>query len=174
MDKRKNKITNIINLILFFFLLSFVGWIIEVSIKVIFKGILTNGGAFQAYFIPIYGYGCLMMLYIKNRVKSKLIPFALISFITIGIFEYISSYVLEKLDHKRLWDYSKLPLNINGRVCLIILALFVLGGYCAVYILEPNFIKYISKYSLNIRTILAFILLTIYTYEMFVTFTLKQ
>ena len=36
-------------------------------------------------------------------------------FVVSMILEYPTSWVLEKLFHARWWDYSRVPLNINGR-----------------------------------------------------------
>ncbi|WP_294853783.1 putative ABC transporter permease [uncultured Oscillibacter sp.] len=32
--------------------------------------------------------------------------------------EYITSYAMEKIFHARWWDYSKMPLNLHGRICM--------------------------------------------------------
>lgn len=42
----------------------------------------------------------------------------LISMVGSAILEYVTSLVLERRFHARWWDYSHVPLNINGRVCL--------------------------------------------------------
>ncbi|WP_431734208.1 putative ABC transporter permease [Lactococcus garvieae] len=36
--------------------------------------------------------------------------------VIVTIIEYITSFLLEKLFHMELWDYSNIPLNIEGRV----------------------------------------------------------
>lgn len=35
------------------------------------------------------------------------------------------------------WDYSNMPLNIQGRICLPASLLFGVGGLLAVYVLMP-------------------------------------
>ena len=54
-----------------------------------------------------------------------------------AIAEYATSWVLEKRFHARWWDYSKLPLNINGRICVPVSIAFGLAGVAVVKFLIP-------------------------------------
>ena len=36
-----------------------------------------------------------------------------------SLLEYVTATILEKLFHAKWWDYSNLPFNINGRICLL-------------------------------------------------------
>ena len=54
-----------------------------------------------------------------------------------AVIEYTTSYVLEKIFHAVWWDYSKVPLNINGRICLPATCGFGLAGIVIVRYLFP-------------------------------------
>ena len=54
-----------------------------------------------------------------------------------AVIEYTTSYVLEKIFHAVWWDYSKVPLNINGRICLPATCGFGLAGIAIVRCLFP-------------------------------------
>ena len=48
--------------------------------------------------------------------------------ISSAILEYLTSFVLEKFFGARWWDYSTIPLNIHGRICLSCSIAFGLAG----------------------------------------------
>jgi hypothetical protein len=45
----------------------------------------------------------------------------------------VTSYVLERWFHARWWDYSNMPLNLNGRICLPFTLCFGLAGMAIYY-----------------------------------------
>ena len=61
----------------------------------------------------------------------------LVSFLGSIVLEYVTSWGLEKLFHAYWWDYSHLPFNINGRVCLPCSLAFGCAGLLIVYVLAP-------------------------------------
>lgn len=61
----------------------------------------------------------------------------LICVIGSAIAEFSTSWVLEKRFHARWWDYSKMPLNIQGRICLPVSLAFGLAGVVIVKYLLP-------------------------------------
>ena len=65
----------------------------------------------------------------------------LIAFFGSIVLEYGTSWLLEKLFHAYWWDYSDVPLNINGRVCLPASIGFGLAGLLVVYVIAPFTLK---------------------------------
>lgn len=59
------------------------------------------------------------------------------------VLEYGTSWALEKLFHAYWWDYSSMPLNINGRVCFPYSVGFGVAGLIVVYFIAP-FTKFIT------------------------------
>ena len=53
------------------------------------------------------------------------------------VLEYGTSWALEKLFHAYWWDYSSMPLNINGRVCFPYSVGFGVAGLIVVYFIAP-------------------------------------
>lgn len=41
------------------------------------------------------------------------------SIIVVTALEWVTGFILEKLFHSKWWDYSNMPLNLNGYVCLL-------------------------------------------------------
>ena len=61
----------------------------------------------------------------------------LVAFMGSIVLEYVTSYVLEKLFHAYWWDYSKVPFNIHGRICLPASAGFGMAGLVVIYGVAP-------------------------------------
>lgn len=67
-----------------------------------------------------YGMGAVLLtLILVHFQQSKLWKIFLVAFLSGTVTEYICSFGQEICFGSVAWDYSKLPLNINGRVCLL-------------------------------------------------------
>ena len=62
--------------------------------------------------------GAMLDLILLGWIENPLILFFAGMVVTCSL-EYFVSWLLETLFHKRWWDYTGWPGNINGRVCLI-------------------------------------------------------
>lgn len=133
-----------------FCIFSFLGWIYECIYCSLKSGHWENRGFLFGPVCPIYGVGatlCVVVFGILPEVLRlpaagdiKAIPYwqiFLISCIGSAIIEYMTSYVLEKIFHSLWWDYSNVPLNINGRICLPATLGFGLAGVLIVKLIVP-------------------------------------
>ena len=126
------------SLLMMFFVLSFGGWIWEVSLHLITDGEFVNRGALHGPWLPIYGCGSVLMLLLLNRFrKSPALEFIL-AVALCGAIEYFTSLFLEIIhDGTRWWDYTGYFLNLHGRICAEGLLIFGIGGMAIVYVLAP-------------------------------------
>lgn len=104
--------------ILYFFIYAVVGWILEVSFHVISQAKFINRGFLNGPYCPIYGFGAIGVISFLQIVgdENKLILFFSAMLIS-SILELITGYLLEKIFHKRWWDYSDRKFNIGGYIC---------------------------------------------------------
>ena len=91
---------------------------------------------------PIYGTGAVgfMILFDHPAVASGAFPWWAVFLTAMGlsaVLELTTSIVLEKRFHARWWDYSNLPLNFQGRICVWPAMLFGGGGLAICYLLLP-------------------------------------
>lgn len=113
--------TNGYKLFIIFFVGSIAGFVAESIWCIMRHGYYeSRQGLVYGPFSPIYGIGavCLTAALYQYRNRSASYSFWG-GLITGTLVEYICSWVQEKLFHSTSWDYSHLPLNINGRVCLL-------------------------------------------------------
>ena len=104
--------------LLFFYLYSLIGWCFEsvyVSIK---KRRLINRGFIRGPFLPLYGSGAIVMLFVSRPFSDQILYLFLAGMIGATLLEYITGVLMESLFKVRYWDYSNLKFNYQGQVCL--------------------------------------------------------
>jgi len=69
-------------------------------------------------FLPLYGSGAIMMLVVSIPFQDNIVLTYVAGCIGATVLEYVTSVVMEALFKVRYWDYTRLPFNIKGRVCL--------------------------------------------------------
>lgn len=126
------------NLVLMFFVFSFIGWAWEVALHLIVSGDFVNRGVLHGPWLPIYGSGGILILIVLNRLRKHPLAEFAAAIILCGVVEYWTSYFLEKMSGgQRWWNYSGYFLNLDGRICAEGLLVFGIGGVVIVYVLAP-------------------------------------
>lgn len=165
-------IKSFLTIFFLFITISFFGWIIEIIYTFLEKKELTNRGFLLGPYCPIYGIGALFILFTLQKYKDDILVLFIMSVLIATILEYITSYLMEKIFKARWWDYSYLPFNINGRVCLLNSVLFGVGALFFLDILYP-FLYYILE---NMPSIIFYpvltLLLFIFTIDCIVSFNI--
>jgi uncharacterized membrane protein len=127
-----------------FLIYSFIGWLWETPFVSVKEGHYINRGFLRGPYIPIYGVGCTIALFlmhmfqipIENDMFLIVVQIIVMSLIS-SLLEYATSWMLEKLFMERWWDYSHKKYNLNGRVSLDYAILFGLGGYLLLRFVQP-------------------------------------
>ncbi len=139
-----------------FLIYCIIGWIYEVIWEfAVGNGFVNRGFLFGPY-LPIYGFGVLILYFLLSKEMKKdirifkkikitpIIVFLLI-LIIVSVIEYFASFVMELIFHKRWWDYSYDWLNINGRISLRNSSLLAIGAMFMLYLIFPIIEKVTSK-----------------------------
>lgn len=90
----------------------------EVSYAVLDTGKFSNRGFLNGPVCPIYGFGMVTILLLVAPVQENLFLLFVFSMILTTAIEFITGFALEKIFSAKWWDYSDLPFNIKGYVCL--------------------------------------------------------
>jgi uncharacterized membrane protein/HD superfamily phosphodiesterase len=108
------------NVVVFFAIYSFFGWIVEVIYRSFSQRRFINAGFLYGPFVPIYGFGAAFIVLIDHLLEPWPFPVKVILFgLILTMVEYFTGYVLEKIFQLKLWDYSGNKFNLHGRVCLL-------------------------------------------------------
>ena len=129
---------------LYFYMYAIIGYICEVIYCSIPLKRLVNRGFLHGPYLPIYGFGALLVVVPLMFFNTHPILVFLIAVLLTSSLEYVTSFLLEKIFHTKLWDYSKNFGNINGRVCLLNSTLFGMMGLVATYWLHPALVRLVS------------------------------
>ncbi len=126
-----------------FVFFSFLGWVWEsIYCTIKNKGWSKRGFLFGPI-CPIYGFSVviadLVFAAMKSHVHTDLPLWVIFLICMVGsaIMEYVTSWYLEERFHATWWDYSELPLNIQGRICPIVSIGFGLAGVVIVKYVLP-------------------------------------
>lgn len=142
------------NIMIYFISFAFIGWIYEVSLFLIEDHILVNRGFFYGPWLPIYGFGGLVIYFLFYRLKDKPVkigkinirPLLIFIYITVTamLVELISTYIcdLVKFDWRTLWDYEKEFMNFQGRIAPLPGLKFGLIGLLGIYVIIPLIDKF--------------------------------
>ena len=155
-----------------FFIFSFLGWVMEVTLTLITDKKFVNRGFLLGPCCPIYGCGCILLnLLLQNYVNNIIVLFILTMF-TCSLLEYITSFLMEKIFKLRWWDYSQMRFNINGRICLETMTPFSILGVLAIKYATPLFITNINKLSEKTILIISIILITLFIIDVIISLTI--
>lgn len=106
-------------IVLYFYLSSFIGWILESVFKTIQDKKITNSGFLYGPFVPIYGFGALIIYFLSFLLRNNSQLFQVTVYSLSAVFlEYLVSFIFEKIFGMKLWDYRDEKFNIRGRICL--------------------------------------------------------
>ena len=123
---------------LYFSFCAFLGWILESTFRSFTEKHLTNAGFLSGPFVPIYGFGALIIALI-GRFFSNIPPVLFWTALILSptLLEYLVAVLLENFFGLTLWDYKKEFLNLQGRICLKFSIIWALLVLFASRILEP-------------------------------------
>lgn len=126
-----------------FIFYSFLGWVWESIYCTIKEKKWADRGFLFGPVCPIYG-SCV----VATSIVFSLIPalkdptfpiwgIFIICYLGSAVAEFGTSWILEKRFHARWWDYSTMPLNIQGRICVPVSIGFGVAGVLIVKYLIP-------------------------------------
>ncbi len=181
-EERKFKILgySIWRIFAYFIIYSVTGYIIETLFGAVTKGVLESRKSFlYGPFCAIYGLGAVFMILFLQYFKKNNNTLFWGGFIVGSIIEYLVSLIGELIFNVKWWDYSQIPLNIQGRVC-VFFSLF--WGLLAIYLMtyvNPKIDKFIeflkSKIQIKKLKIITIILILFMLIDcIFTSFALKM
>lgn len=109
---------NFTELLFFFFIYCFIGWIIESTYVSLHEKKFVNRGFMHGPFIPIYGFGAMALLLVGTPLLKWPVAVFFAGLFTASVLEYVTGTVMEAVFKVRYWDYTGKFMNINGHVSL--------------------------------------------------------
>lgn len=123
--------------ILYFFVYGFLGWCTEVIFAAFKQHRFVNRGFLNGPICPIYGVGVTLVIACLEAFQSNLLLLYISSVILVTVLEGVTGWAMDKLFYNKWWDYSKLPFNIGGYVCLLFSLIWGVACVFIVYFVHP-------------------------------------
>lgn len=126
---------------------SFLGCVAETVFMLLTRGELQNrSGVLYGAFSLVWGIGAVLFTLCFQRCARFKTPLVFLAGFVMGAgYEYACSWLQEVLFGACFWDYSHLPLNINGRVNLVFSVFWGLAAIVWVKYLYPGLCHLIGK-----------------------------
>ncbi len=131
---------------IYFFLYSFLGWILDTGMRSYETMEYSPGSLFPVPFCPIYAVGVFLVLYTYRLVKDLpyLFQWVFYTFL-LGLLELVSGVVTSAILGRHLWYYHDTFLNIAGHTDLFHAASWgVLAVFTATH-MHPFFENFLFK-----------------------------
>lgn len=154
-------ISSVSTFVLSFFIYSFLGYLCEVVYCSVPQRRFVNRGFLYGPYLPIYGTGAVVVVYILRPFTSRWYLVFILGLISTSAIEYITSWGLEKLFKVKLWDYSTYPLNLNGRVCALNSTLFGLLSLFIMYVVNAPLQRLLFRLSPSAAEILSLLVVAL-------------
>lgn len=139
----------------YFIIYSFLGFIIETIFGMLTKGVIeSRQSCLYGPFCCIYGLGAAIMIPGLQKFKKKNITLFLAGAIEGSIVEYVISWLGEIVFHIKWWDYSNMPFDINGRICLLFTIFWGLLALMLIRLINPYIERFIDKIPKKLFSIL--------------------
>lgn len=161
--------TLLTNILFSFFLYCFIGWIWECAYVSFKTKKVVNRGFLYGPWLPIYGFGALLILWMTQRWIHSPIQVFIVGMLSASTLEYFTGSLMELIFHVRYWDYSDEKYNINGHVCLHVSLAWGIASLILVYLVHPLLLEFISLFDISKITILLFLLLILFIIDCIVS-----
>ena len=113
-----------------------------------------------------YGMGGVLLTAVLSRfTDASMEKIFLVSFVVGTAAEYICSLGQEIVFGSVAWDYSHLPLNINGRVCLLYSIFWGVLGVAWVKLIMPLADKFIAFVPMNLSNVIVWTFIAFFVFD---------
>ncbi|RDU23538.1 putative ABC transporter permease [Anaerosacchariphilus polymeriproducens] len=162
-------INTIYQILWLFYIYSFIGWCIEVVYATLNTGKFVNRGFLNGPFCPIYGFGVLVVIILLEPIKENLVILFLGSLVLTSIIEFITGFVLKKVFNNSWWDYTDLPFNLCGYICLKFSIMWGIACVTIIQIIHPAVTYFVKLIPYNIGIIIISLIIISFCFDIIVT-----
>ena len=109
---------NFYTLSVIYLVYSFLGWVGETVVATIKGRQFTNRGMASGPFCFVYGTAGVLLAVGLADLRTNWLALFAGSFLIATVVEWVTAKFLERVHHRRWWDYSGKKFNLDGYVCL--------------------------------------------------------
>ena len=158
-----------LNLLWYFIIYAFLGWCTEIVYTAAKTGKFVNRGFLNGPYCPIYGVGVILVVNLLEPVQNNIFYLFIGSILITCAIELIAGFVLEKVFHQKWWDYSDLPFNFGGYICLMFSLMWGLACLVVVDKIHPLVISLFNWIPNTVSEVLLIIFACLFIVDLFST-----
>jgi uncharacterized membrane protein len=113
------------------------GWCAEVAYAAVNTGKFINRGFLNGAVCPIYGIGAVIGITVMTPLQNNIFILFFGAVLLASLLELFSGWILEKAFSQKWWDYSHLPFNIGGYICLKFSLIWGIACVLLVNVIHP-------------------------------------
>lgn len=121
----------------FFVIYGVVGWCAGVAVAAFRKKAFVNTGFLNAPFCPIYGFGAVAFSLVLPELSHRLFFLFLGGMIIAAFITFVTGFLLERIYHRRWWDFTKSRFQFEGYISLPYLVVFGLAAVISIRFTNP-------------------------------------
>lgn len=154
-------------LLLICFVGSFAGVVVELLWCLFTHGYIeSRSGLVYGPFNLLYGVGAVALTVCLYQFRNRGSWISFLGGMLVGsAVEYVCSWGQELLFGSRSWDYSEMPFNINGRICLLYSVFWGILGVLWIKNIYPRMAKWILKIPNRIGKIMTWVLVVFFAFN---------
>ncbi|NCC08563.1 MAG: hypothetical protein EOM30_11145 [Clostridia bacterium] len=153
----------------YFSIYALLGWCMEVCFDTVRTGKFVNRGFLNGPVCPIYGFGMVIVILVLTPMTDNLLMLYLGTVLLASALELVTGWVLKKIFHTTWWDYSDVPFNLGGYICLKFSLLWGVGGVFVMDIVQPLIASFVDGFPRLGGEILFWIILVLFVSDAIVT-----
>ena len=135
--------------VLFFDIYCFAGWCIESAIVSFNTRRPVNRGFLRGPFLPIYGFGAVIILWSTLPVEDHPTLVFLCGMLGATVLEYVTGWLMEALFKTKYWDYSHKRIQLHGRICLTSSIFWGILALVLTYVLHKPVVQLVLSVNTN-------------------------
>jgi cardiolipin synthase len=148
-----------------FILYGVFGWVYESVLVSVQKKSLINRGFLSGPIIPLYGCGALFCYLAFWNLRDHSVLVFVGGMCLATILEYFTSLIMEIVFHTRWWDYSKYPLNVNGRISLFVSLFWGILALLMMNVFQPGIDFIIGIIPRRIGEIMGYVIIPLFALD---------
>jgi uncharacterized membrane protein len=127
-------------IVFYFTIYSLMGWLLENSYSYLTKRKFFKPNFFHGPFKPMYGFAPVILVYLIGPETNWGVVL-LLCFLVPTLIEYISGALLQKFFQRQWWDYSNMPMQIQGHICLPFSLCWILLSFACLKWVHPAIVS---------------------------------
>ena len=145
-------------LLWFYLLSSFIGWAIGTSVAAVREHRFIDVGFLFGPYCPAYGFGAVAFAVFLPELRNHLFFLFLGGVILSSVITFSTGFVLEKIFHRKWWDYSRKKFQFGGYVNLPYTVVWGISAVVCISFINPSLKELLVLIPSNLGTILLIVL----------------